>query len=82
MNLYDISVTGTPPPVDEESAWAGRQIALLKENRTQAMAEVVRLESGRLTFMAPAQRMVMLLNAPARELVGVLEAKRRQAEGG
>lgn len=33
------------------------------------------------TFMAPAQRLVMLLNAPARELVGVLAAKQRKDEG-
>ena len=34
------------------------------------------------TLLAPAQRMVMLLNAPARNLVGVLAAKQRQEEGG
>jgi large subunit ribosomal protein L10 len=34
------------------------------------------------TFMAPAQQMVMLLNAPAQNFVGVLAAKQRQAEGG
>jgi large subunit ribosomal protein L10 len=34
------------------------------------------------TLMAPAQRFVMLLNAPARNLVGVLAAKQRQAESG
>ncbi|HEY2404542.1 MAG TPA: 50S ribosomal protein L10 [Polyangiaceae bacterium] len=33
------------------------------------------------TMMAPAQHFVMLLNAPARNLVGVLDAKRRQAGG-
>ena len=33
------------------------------------------------TFMAPAQRFVMLLNAPARNFVGVLAAKERQASG-
>jgi large subunit ribosomal protein L10 len=33
------------------------------------------------TFMAPAQRMVMLLNTPARSLVGVLDARRRQQAG-
>lgn len=33
------------------------------------------------TFMAPAQRMVMLLSAPARQLVGVLDARRRQQAG-
>jgi len=33
------------------------------------------------TFMAPAQRFVMLLNAPARNFVGVLAAKERQGGG-
>src|SRR5204862_6944187 len=33
------------------------------------------------TFMAPAQHFVMLLNAPARELVGVLAAKQRKEDG-
>ncbi len=33
-------------------------------------------------MMAPAQRMVMLLNAPGRDLVGVLAAKQRKDEGG
>jgi large subunit ribosomal protein L10 len=32
-------------------------------------------------MMAPAQRFAMLLNAPARELVGVLAAKQRKDEG-
>ena len=32
-------------------------------------------------MMAPAQRFVMLLNTPARELVGVLAAKQRKDEG-
>jgi large subunit ribosomal protein L10 len=32
-------------------------------------------------FMAPAQRLVMLMNAPAREFVGVLAAKQRKDEG-
>lgn len=33
------------------------------------------------TLMAPAQNFVMLLNAPGRELVGVLAAKQRKDEG-
>lgn len=32
-------------------------------------------------MIAPAQRFVMLLNAPAREMVGVLAAKQRKDEG-
>ena len=34
------------------------------------------------TLNAPAQRFVMLMNAPARELVGVLAAKERKEKGG
>jgi large subunit ribosomal protein L10 len=34
------------------------------------------------TFMAPAQHFVMLLNAPARNAVGVLAARQRELEGG
>jgi large subunit ribosomal protein L10 len=34
------------------------------------------------TMMAPAQHMVMLLNAPGRNFVGVLAAKQRKDEGG
>ncbi len=33
------------------------------------------------TMMAPAQHFVMLLNAPARNMVGVLAARQREAEG-
>ena len=32
-------------------------------------------------MIAPVQRFVMLLNAPAREMVGVLAAKQRKDEG-
>ncbi len=34
------------------------------------------------TMMAPAQQLVMLLNAPAQNFVGVLAAKQRQGEAG
>jgi large subunit ribosomal protein L10 len=34
------------------------------------------------TLIAPAQRFVMLMNAPAREFVGVLSAKERKGQGG
>jgi large subunit ribosomal protein L10 len=34
------------------------------------------------TFMAPAQRFVMLLNAPAQQFVGVLAARERKEGGG
>ena len=51
-----------------------KQLATLP-NKDEARATLL------ATLMAPAQRFVMLLNAPARNLVGVLAAKQRK-EGG
>jgi len=37
----EMTITGTPPPMDNAAAWRGRQIGLLKEGRTLAMGEVL-----------------------------------------
>jgi large subunit ribosomal protein L10 len=50
------------------------QLATLP-NKDEARARLL------ATLMAPAQRFVMLMNAPARELVGVLAAKQRRDGG-
>lgn len=54
IELDKVNLYGTPPPRGETSAWVGRQVALLQRNRTVAMAEVVRLQAGRLTVRLPA----------------------------
>ena len=43
---------GLPPPIDEPSAWVGRQVALLKENRTLGFAEVMQASAGYLHVRA------------------------------
>ena len=53
IGLGKTNVVGTPPPLGEAGAWAGRQIALLRRNRTVAMAEVVRMRADQLTVRLP-----------------------------
>ena len=38
-------LTGTPPPLDDERHWQGRQIALLRGGETIAMGEIIRKEN-------------------------------------
>lgn len=49
LDLAGLNVTGTPPPSAENSAWTGKQIALLQADRTLAMGEVLQIEEERLT---------------------------------
>lgn len=58
-----------------DAAQVENQLAALP-NKDEARAQLL------ATLMAPAQRFVMLLNAPARNLVGVMAAKQRKDEGG
>jgi ribonuclease BN (tRNA processing enzyme) len=53
FDLADLNIIGTPPPHEQHHAWAGRQIALLKAQRTIAMGEVQRLQGTRLTVSLP-----------------------------
>jgi len=39
-------LTGTPPPLEAEQDWQGRQIALLRKGRTLAMGEVLGMGGG------------------------------------
>jgi len=49
FDLTRINLIGTPPPLDETSAWTGRQVALLHAKRTVAMGEVQHVEKNVLT---------------------------------
>ncbi|MCG6940004.1 MAG: hypothetical protein LJE69_01985 [Thiohalocapsa sp.] len=46
-------ILGTPPPLDEPAAWAGRQVALLRAGRLLALGEAQKLAGGRLDVRAP-----------------------------
>ncbi|WP_430229082.1 AAA family ATPase [Nitrosomonas communis] len=53
VDLTQVNIIGTPPPLGEVSAWAGRQVALLNRNQTQVMAEVKHLHGKQLTVRLP-----------------------------
>ena len=50
LDLDSMNITGTPPLRNEHSAWPGKQVALLRDNRTLAMGEVVRVDEAILTL--------------------------------
>lgn len=54
LDLNQLNIIGTPPPLGEASSWVGRQVALLHRNQTQVMAEVKRLQGNQLTVRLPS----------------------------
>ncbi|MEN8175377.1 MAG: MBL fold metallo-hydrolase, partial [Pseudomonadota bacterium] len=53
LDLADLRITGTPPPLDVAAAWKGRQIALLDREHALAMGEVTALDNGILRARLP-----------------------------
>ncbi|GAA3548784.1 hypothetical protein [Zobellella aerophila] len=51
--LDHLLLLGTPPPLSEPRAWVGRQVALLDEQRTLALGQVMSLVHNRLRIPAP-----------------------------
>lgn len=77
LELAAFNLIGIPPPIEEGSAWSGRQIALLHNGQIQAMGEVLCLEEGQLTITAPVEAVnadTLLLRDAARSAEGVLES--------
>ena len=54
LDIRQLTLTGTPPPMDVPSSWTGRQVALLDGAQTLAMGEVLALEGERLRLRLPA----------------------------
>ena len=84
LELDEIRLIGTPPPLEEETAWVGRQVALLKENRTEAMAEVLHLKEGSLTLMTPLETVTadsLLMRDAVRSTSGLIETAEPFAAG-
>ncbi len=46
ITISDRQLTGTPPPLQAEQEWRGRQLALLKEGRTIAVGEVLDVQKN------------------------------------
>ncbi|MGD8483224.1 MAG: Clp1/GlmU family protein [Thioalkalispiraceae bacterium] len=76
FDLAALNVIGTPPPRELTPTWTGRQVALLKAQRTLAMGEVVQLKDGHLTVKVPANILdadSLLIRDAQRSLDGLLE---------
>jgi ribonuclease BN (tRNA processing enzyme) len=76
IDLAGLNLIGTPPPREQAHAWTGRQIALLKAQRTVAMGEVLRLQGDRLSVDLPAEISgvdSLLMRNAQRTVDGVLE---------
>lgn len=53
LQLAQLRVIGTPPPLDEPAPWVGRQVALLRGPTLFGMGEVAALSADRLVVRAP-----------------------------
>lgn len=54
LEIRDLHLIGAPPPLAAVSAWAGRQVALIRGGRTRCMGEVVNIAHERMTIRLPA----------------------------
>ncbi len=76
IDLAELNVVGTPPPLGEASAWVGRQIALLKNNQTVAMGEVLQLENNLLSVLVCTETKefdTLLVRDAVRTIEGFIE---------
>ena len=77
LTLNTVNLLGTPPPIEESSAWQGRQVALLKAHRTVAMGEVISLHGDTLTLKSPGditEADSLLIRDAQRNAQGLLES--------
>jgi ribonuclease BN (tRNA processing enzyme) len=53
VDLSQVGLTGTPPPLEAVKAWQGRQVALVQGKTTLAMGEVLKIDNNSLCIRAP-----------------------------
>lgn len=76
IDLKDMNLVGTPPPVEKAEAWAGRQVALLQRQQTCTMGEVLHLDGEVLMLRMPSGAIIgdtLLVRDAARSVDGLLE---------
>ena len=75
IDLNEVASTGTPPPREVPSAWAGRQIALIDGQRCVAFGEVRRLDGHALAVKLcgdPREAQAILIRDAMRHTDGLL----------
>ena len=76
IDLANVNLVGTPPPLEESYCWEGRMVALLQGNRTLVIGEALQLDGTRLTVKAPVhseQFDTVLIRDAQRTIDGVVE---------
>ena len=54
INLSDLRLIGSPPPLDVPDAWTGRQCAFIETDRTMSIGEIIALQDRKLQVRLPA----------------------------
>jgi ribonuclease Z len=75
LDLRQVDVIGTPPPVEQSDSWVGRQVALLRHGRMLGMAELERLTGEQLLLRSAidaADADTLLLRDACRDADGLL----------
>lgn len=54
INLSDLRLIGSPPPIDVPDAWTGRQCAFIDTDRTVSIGEIIALQDRKLQVRLPA----------------------------
>ncbi len=54
LEIRDLHLIGAPPPLAAAPAWAGRQVALIRDGRTRCLGEVVGVSDGSMIVRLPA----------------------------
>ncbi|HSF17080.1 MAG TPA: MBL fold metallo-hydrolase [Vicinamibacteria bacterium] len=86
VDLGEVNLIGAPPPLEETSAWPGRQVALLSaDGTTIAFGEAIELEEPRLVIRAgpfePTGIASLLARDARRDGAGRLRTERRERTG-
>src|SRR5262249_40994528 len=75
IDLNEVAWTGTPPPRDVQSAWAGRQVAFLDGQRCVAFGEALKRDSQTLITQLrgdPRGAQTLLIRDAVRHTTGLL----------
>ena len=54
INLSDLRLIGSPPPIDVPDAWTGRQCAFIDADQTVSIGEIIALQDEKLQVRLPA----------------------------
>ncbi|MDD5410321.1 MAG: Clp1/GlmU family protein [Methylobacter sp.] len=84
INLSDLRLIGSPPPLDVPDAWTGRQCAFIDTDRTVSIGEIIALQDGKLQLRLPvaaATTQILLVRDARSEKNGLLVSAAPFASG-